>query len=293
MREERKINLTLRLWRLLGHCPLRLLHLLSDGLAWVAMHLVRYRRDVVAENLRISFPEKSDRERNEIARKFYHYLTDTILEAPKMMTWSEEEMRSHMVFERADRILRDCREGRDFTLYIGHYGQWEWIPSIALWLPGISCAQVYARLHDPVADHVILANRQAHGSRSVEMHETLRYVLAERQSGRRFGVGFVADQSPSSDQLNHFVTFLGREVPTHVGAEKITKRLRMNSYFLHLERPQRGRWVVRIIPMAEQPENLPDYELTERFYRRLEEMIRQEPAYYLWSHRRFKYAKGN
>jgi KDO2-lipid IV(A) lauroyltransferase len=286
-----KIAWARHLWRLLGRMPLPVGFFFSTQLAWIAMYVVRYRRKVVDQNLRIAFPEKSDRERKRIAKQFYHYFCDLIVEAPKMMTWSEEKMRKHMIFDGIEQIQRDNAAGTNFTLYIGHFGQWEWIPSIALWLPKASCAQIYARLHDSVADRLIMDNRQAHGSKSVEMKETLRYVVSMEKSGQPYGIGFVADQSPAWEQRNHYVSFFGKEVPTHIGAEKITRRLKMSSYFLDLERVKRGTWVVHVVPMAEEPWKLSEMELTKIFYRHLEEMIRRQPAYYLWSHKRFKYAK--
>lgn len=292
MAEEKKIKWVLRLWRRLGRIPLRRLYRLSDFLAWVVRDVVRYRKEVVDHNLEIAFPELTRQERQKIAKDFYSYFCDLILEAPRMMTWSEEEMKEHITFEGIEQILEDTASGCNFTLYIGHYGQWEWIPSIALWLPGVTCAQIYSQLHDPVSDQIILANRQAHGSKSVEMRDTLRYVLSARQSGKPFGVGYVADQSPSADKLHHYIDFFGRQVPTHVGAEKITRRLNLTAYFLDMHRERRGYWRVRVIPMPyDKEDDQGGFTLTQQFYVLLEEMIRREPAYYLWSHKRFKYEK--
>lgn len=292
MTEEKKIKWVLRLWRRLGRIPLRRLYRLSDFLAWVVRDVARYRREVVDHNLEIAFPELTQKERRKIAKDFYSYFCDLILEAPRMMTWSEEEMKEHITFEGIEQIREDTASERNFALYIGHYGQWEWIPSIALWLPGVTCAQIYSQLHDPVSDQIILANRQAHGSKSVEMRDTLRYVLSARQSGKPFGVGYVADQSPSADKLHHYIDFFGRQVPTHVGAEKITRRLNLTAYFLDMHRERRGYWRVRVIPMPyDKGDDQGGFTLTQHFYVLLEEMIRREPAYYLWSHKRFKYEK--
>lgn len=288
MKLETKIKWARRLWRGLGILPLRTLHLLSDFVALVLYYLIRYRRDVVAHNLRLAFPDKSDAERHRIGKDFYRYFCDTFLEAPKMMTWSREEMREHFTFEGIEQIHETVHSGKDFILYIGHYGQWEWIPSIALWLEGISCAQIYERLRDPIADDLMRANRQAHGSRSVEKHDTLRYMVEMSRSGTPYGVGFVADQSPSLDQLLHYETFFGQEVPVHLGAEKITHKLDLTPFFLDLRRLRRGYWQVKVVPMSTDP-SAPS--LTTTFYHLLEAMIRRDPAYYLWSHKRFKYVR--
>ena len=122
MTEEKKIKWVLRLWRRLGRIPLRRLYRLSDFLAWVVRDVVRYRREVVDRNLEIAFPELTQKERRKIAKDFYSYFCDLILEAPRMMTWSEEEMKEHITFEGIEQIREDTASGRNFTLYIGHYG---------------------------------------------------------------------------------------------------------------------------------------------------------------------------
>lgn len=288
MKLETKIKWAKRLWRGLGKLPSWALYPLSDIVGFVLYHIVRYRRDVVADNLRIAFPEKSDRERRVIGRRFYRYFCDTFLEAPRMMAWSPEEMRRHFTFEGTEAMLEAARKGKNSILFIGHYGQWEWIPSIALWLPGMACAQIYDRLRDPIADELMLRNRQAHGSKSVERHETLRYMVRMDQSGEPFGIGFVADQSPSINQLLHYETFFDLEVPVHLGAEKLTHRMDLEPFFLDLRRVRRGYWTIQVRPMKPLAGAKP---LTTTFYELLEEMIRRQPAYYLWSHKRFQYAK--
>ena len=91
MTEKQKTKLVLGLWRRLGRIPLRRLYHLSDFLAWVVRDVVRYRREVVDHNLQIAFPELTKKERRKIAKDFYSYFCDLILEAPRMMTWSEDE----------------------------------------------------------------------------------------------------------------------------------------------------------------------------------------------------------
>ncbi len=286
MKTKSKIKWAKRLWYGLGKLPLPILYLVSDLVCLVLYHLLRYRREVVAENLRLAFPEKSDRERRKIERQFYHYFCDTFIEAPKMMTWSPEQIRRHFAISGTEAVAELSRAGKDIILYMGHYGQWEWIPSIALWVPEIDCAQIYERLRDPVADELIRANRQAFGSRSVERRNTLRYMVAMHQAGKPYAVGFVADQSPSINQLLHYETFFGLEVPVYLGAEKITHRLGLEPFFLEVRRIRRGYWQAEVRPL---PKSGPS--LTTTFYQLLEEMIRRDPPYYLWSHKRFQYAK--
>src|SRR5689334_823577 len=70
--------------------PLRVLYLLSDLLYFFLYFVVRYRRRVVLENLRVAFPEKTEQERAAIARRFYRRFTDNWLETLKLMSISKK-----------------------------------------------------------------------------------------------------------------------------------------------------------------------------------------------------------
>ena len=57
--------------------PLPVMYLVTDVLFVILFYGVRYRRKIVDMNLRNSFPEKSEEERRQIARKYYRHLCDT------------------------------------------------------------------------------------------------------------------------------------------------------------------------------------------------------------------------
>ncbi|MCB0644188.1 MAG: hypothetical protein KDC44_21240, partial [Phaeodactylibacter sp.] len=65
---------------LLAHLPFWLLYRISDGLAFLLARVIRYRRKVVLENLRQSFPERPEQEIRRIAGAFYRHLSDLLVE---------------------------------------------------------------------------------------------------------------------------------------------------------------------------------------------------------------------
>ena len=120
--------------KLLSCIPFKVLYVLSDGLFYVLYYVIRYRRRIVRKNLTESFPEKSEQEILKIEKNFYRYFTDQVLESCKMTTISPEEISSRMKFtnvEAADAVLKT---GKSIALYMGHYGNWEWVSSIPLCL---------------------------------------------------------------------------------------------------------------------------------------------------------------
>ena len=132
--------------------PLRALYLISDGLALLAGKVLRYRRRVVRENLRTSFPEMTEKERRKIEHDFYSFLGDYIVETVKMISMSERQIRRRVRMEGLEQPCGALRRGRDVTLLLGHYCNWEWVSSIPLHIPGNSVgAQIYHPLSSAVS----------------------------------------------------------------------------------------------------------------------------------------------
>ena len=279
------------LLKLLSCIPFKVLYVLSDGLYYLLYYVARYRRPIVRKNLTESFPEKSKQEIKRIEKTFYHYFTDQVLESCKMATISPEEMSRRMKFTNMEAANAVLGEGRSIALYMGHYGNWEWISSIPLWLKGNALAvQIYHQLRNDNMNKVILYNRERMGAISVEMRKTARYITEMASAGKVSIVGFIADQSPKKKEARHFLSFLHHQAPVLTGTEKIVKHYGFEAWFLDMKRVKRGYYEAELIRMHENPKELPDFELTALYFRMLEQMILKRPELYLWSHNRFKHA---
>jgi len=264
---------------------------LSDGLYYLLYYVIRYRRSIVHKNLTESFPEKSEQEILQIEKKFYRYFTDQVLESTKMATISPEEMSRRMKFtnvEAADAVLVS---GKSIALYIGHYGNWEWVSSIPLWLDKkVRAVQIYHKLRNENMDKLMLQTRERMGAVSVEMRKTARYITEMANSNQVSIVGFIADQSPRKKEVRHFLPFLNHKTPVLTGTEKIIKHYDFEAWFLNMKRVRRGYYEAELIRLHENPKVLPDFELTAIYYQMLEQMIQNRPELYLWTHKRFKHA---
>ena len=271
--------------------PFKVMYVLSDGLYYLLYYVIRYRRLIVHKNLTESFPEKSEQEILQIEKKFYRYFTDQVLESTKMATISPEEMSRRMKFtnvEAADAVLVS---GKSIALYIGHYGNWEWVSSIPLWLDKkVRAVQIYHKLRNENMDKLMLQTRERMGAVSVEMRKTARYITEMANSNQVSIVGFIADQSPRKKEVRHFLSFLNHKTPVLTGTEKIIKHYDFEAWFLNMKRVKRGYYEAELIRLHENPKVLPDFELTAIYYQMLEQMIQNRPELYLWTHKRFKHA---
>ena len=279
------------LLKLISYIPFRAIYVLSDGLYYILYYIIRYRRKIVRKNLTESFPTLKGKEILQVEKKFYRYFTDQVLESCKMARISPEEMKKHMKFTNIEAANAVFKEGKTIALYMGHYGNWEWISSIPLWVAeGVTSVQIYHKLRNDNTNRLILNMRERLGAISVEMRKTARYITEISNTNQVSVIGFIADQSPKKKEVRYFLPFLHHRTPILVGTEKIVKHYGFEAWFLDMKRVKRGYYEAELIRMHEEPASLPDFELTEIYFRMLEKMIQERPELYLWTHNRFKHA---
>lgn len=276
---------------LLSLLPMRLLYLLSDCLFFPLFHIVKYRRKVVEKQLDECFPGKSMQERRAIERQFYHFFCDYLVEVIKLFSISKKEMMRRMKFVGIEQVREELKDKKFCFLYLGHYCNWEYIASLSYWLPEIHCGQIYHRIYNQAFDELFLKLRGQFGGESILMKDTLRRILTLRNQEKKVMIGFIADQLPKWENMHHWTTFLNHDTSFFIGAERIAKQVDAALYYVDVERVKRGYYQVRFRLMTLHPKEFPDYELTDQYARLLEESIRRQPAYWLWTHKRWKRTK--
>jgi len=287
-----KYHLLQWFWNLLSLIPLRVMYILSDGLFYPLYYLGRYRRKIVRKNLTESFPEKSLAEIRKIEKQFYRFFTDIIFETCKLATISKKEISRRMKFTNVETVNAVLQQGKSISLYLGHYGNWEWVSSMPLCLNREAVAgQIYRKLKNKVVDRLLLHNRSRMGAVCIEMNEVPRRINEYISNQEVSIIGYIADQSPKKRDIRHYVPFLHHHTPTLTGTEKLTKRYGFEAWYLHVKRVKRGYYEADFIQIHENPQSLPDFELTDLYYKHLEHTILQQPELYLWTHNRFKHVQ--
>lgn len=268
---------------------LRILYVISDVLYFLVYHVIGYRLKVVRNNLRSSFPEKTDAEIKAIEKKFYSWLCDYVVEAVKLFTMSKTQMARRMRFEGVDAVHESIAKGQSCTVYLGHYCNWEWVTSLPLAVgdDGV-CAQIYHPLESKGVDRFFLHLRGRMGSVSIAMTETLRHIVKLRSEGKPFVIGFIADQVPFWHSIHYWTDFLSHDTPVLSGAERIACKTNSAVYYLELSRPRRGYYVATFKRFTETPNEHPEFAITEMYFRALEKTIQDNPQFWLWSHNRWK-----
>lgn len=279
-------------FKLMSRLPFGVLYAMSGGIYVLLYHVARYRRKIVRKNLTECFPEKDLREIRDIEKKSYRFFSDNIVESFKMSAMSPEEMGRRMRFTNVEEVNSVLRSGRSVALYLGHYGNWEWISSMPLHLEKSAvAAQIYHKLRNKAMDRIMLEHRGSHGAVNVDMYRTARYITELSADKRTSIIGFIADQSPKKREVRHFLQFLHHRTPVLTGTEKITKHYGFDPWFVRIRKVGKGYYEAEFVHMHDDPKSVPDFELTRIYYEMLEQVIREKPEMYLWTHNRFKHAE--
>ncbi|MBK3518421.1 lysophospholipid acyltransferase family protein [Carboxylicivirga marina] len=269
--------------------PFFMLYLFSNVL-YHFIRLIGYRRHVINENLSYSFPEKSKEELRDIRLKFYRGFCDSLIETIKLQSISEKQMRKRVKVKNAEYLDKHAEAGKDVVGVMGHYACWEWVPSLNLHTKHLCCA-TYRPLVNVEFDKYMLKLREKWGNLNFTMRDTMREIVKLKRKDQRFLIGLIADQSPDKNKIQYWTKFLNQNTAVLLGPEKMAKSLKAPVVFLKMSRIKRGYYQIEVIPLVEKPELTADNEITEIHLKCLEEIIRERPEDWLWSHKRWKYSE--
>ena len=281
-------HLVYALWYLLSLLPLWVHYLLSDLLYWLLYRVVRYRRRVVRQNLTSSFPEKDEAGIRRIERGFYHFFCDYLAESVKLMTISRANLKRRLVFKGTELVDQAVNEGQSCAVYLGHYCNWEWITSLPLWVtPKAQCGQIYHPIENKDFDRLFLHLRQRWGAVCIPMADTLRKMVEFRRDEQPVVIGYISDQKPHWVNIHHWCDFLHHDTPVLTGTERIARKFGHAVFYLDVRRLRRGYYEAEFKLITREPEKMGDYELTDIYFRLLEQSIQRAPEFWLWSHNRW------
>ncbi|WP_224746371.1 lysophospholipid acyltransferase family protein [Mucilaginibacter glaciei] len=274
-------------WYLFSLLPFWFLYLVSDFLYLIIYYVIKYRRGVVADNLRNSFPQKSEAERIKIAKQYFHYMADLLVETFKMISISEKELLTRMRITNPEIVDHYFAQNRSIIAAAGHYCNWEMAALAFGRLTPNKTIIVYKPLTNPTFDAFLNKQRARFGAMMVTMKQTLRTMIALKDE---LTISVLAsDQTPVRHEITYFTTFLNQPTAVFLGIEKIAKMTNAVVVFYRIERIKRGYYTYTLVPLIENPKETAQYEITNTHVAYLDKQIKETPQYWLWSHRRWKF----
>jgi KDO2-lipid IV(A) lauroyltransferase len=268
--------------------PLRMLYLLSDLFFFILYRLTNYRKDVVMDNLRHAFPERSQMELNRIMKDFYKCFCDQWIETIKLLGIPEAELRGRVqgnweIFKELDAEDRNC-----YAL-LGHNFNWEWANVACQYNSPQQFAGVYLPLENKAVDRIMKKIRTRSGSWLISMKAQKSGFQQLRDV--RYIVGLIADQNPSVVEVADWKMFLNREAPFFRGPEQLARRSGSAVIFAGISKIKRGHYSVSLEKFTNDASKLSQGEILNAYVSFLERRIKSQPENYMWTHRRWKYKR--
>lgn len=273
----------------LSYLPFWVLYRLSDLTYFILYRLIGYRKAVVRNNLKGSFPEKSKAELRSIEARFYAHLCDLIVESIKAFSISEKAISRRMKHQNIELINAFYAQGKQVVMVGGHYGNWElYAISIGLELKYYPIA-LFTPLKNKFFNEKITGSRSKYGLAMLPITDIKRRL--KEKSKELFAVIFAADQSPRKSQKAYWLQFLNRETGVQFGTEKFAVDYKAAVVFGNIYKIKRGHYEVRYELICENATQVPYGFITQQHTQKLEKIIREQPEYWLWSHKRWKHIR--
>ncbi len=268
--------------------PMRILYLLSDILFVLVYFVFGYRKDVVIQNLAIAFPHKSAKERKTISKKFYKHFTDNFVETIKAISISKKEILKRYRYKNPELVKEILKKGKSVAFVSAHQANWEWSVNSPL-VVNNNVKGAYTKIGNRYFDKVVKESRERFGFKCYESSKTVKAIFNDFKNKTQSVYLLVSDQSPQVELTQYWTEFFNVKVPFHVGAENLSKKFNLAVVYCATKKVKRGFYETEFKLITENPKEFDNYKITEKYIELTEELIKQQPEYYLWSHKRFKH----
>ncbi|QNM86783.1 lysophospholipid acyltransferase family protein [Polaribacter pectinis] len=280
--------LTYPLIWIMSRLPMRILYIKSDFFFFLIYHVFGYRKKVVLDNLKLAFPEKTDEERKVISKKFFKHFTDLIMESVKAFSISEKQILKRYKYKNPELVNKFAKEGKSIALVGAHQANWEWSFSLSLIL-NIDVYGAYTKLNNKYFEKTIRKSREKFGVIGYKTSDTVRGMQKNFSEKKQGAYILLSDQSPQPHKTFYWRNFFNIKVPVHTGAEMLSKKFDLVVINYVSRKVKRGYYETEFQLITDSPKEFDNYKITDIYTDITEANIKQQPEFYLWSHKRFKH----
>lgn len=275
----------------LSWLPMGLLHGISRCIAWILFHVIRYRINVVRENLAHSFPSLTNEKKTQLIADIYLHLADMIVETIKMLSISRKEVMKRYVFENPE-IMTSYQEQYQSVIWTsGHHNNWEFMVLSLGMQTSLHGVGVGKRLSNQILGTILHRLRTRYGT-EVVYADNVRSVMERHHAQHNTCVYMLlADQSPNDRHKCYRTSFLNQDSGIIYGPEYFAKKYNFPVLFYKVKKIKRGYYSFRVETITNTPQLTPYGFIMERYTKLMEMAILENPAQWLWSHRRWKHQR--
>jgi len=268
--------------------PFGVLYIISNSFYYLIFYVFPYRKKVVKQNLQIAFPQLNEHEINLICKKFYKHFCDIVVETIKVFSIDEETLHKHLHIVNPEYLIKYHNQNKSVILVTGHYANWEWAALAFTGKTNFKTMGIFKPLSNNFFNQLLISSRGKFGCELCAPKQV--GVFIENHKEQQYAYGFIADQNPSNVSKGHWMEFFGKQVPVNFGLEKYAKKYDMPVVFGKILKQKRGYYTMEYIELTDAPNSFKDGKICEMFMKFLEQIIKEEPQYWLWTHKRWKHS---
>jgi KDO2-lipid IV(A) lauroyltransferase len=251
------------------------------------------RRNLTLKNLRIAFPEKSEKERVRIARRAFINMAEFTGDSFLLMAnkLSREEILAMVDGSQLEKYkaLRST-SGRGAIHITGHLGNWELMAQYGA-LQGLESHVVARRgSNQLIDDHIVTPLRTRHGNKVFYKENAMLNTVKALK--RNEAVSFLIDQKIGPKE-GVPVQFFGHDVLAVASCAVLQMRFNPLVIPVFLVKTSRRRYKLLIGDPVEwkddgSPQDVQIQKLTQRYQSLIEQTIRDYPDQWFWMHNRWR-----
>jgi len=274
-----------------AYLPTDVLYKISDFVAFVLRVVVRYRKKVVLSNLRNSFPEKNEQEIQKLAKQFYTHLADRIVENIRCIVITREEIEKRVEIVN-QKLLDDLYDkGKNIVFVNGHVASWEFGTYRLCQICKHKLYGLVSKVENDYFNNMVQRTRGKMGMHLIFMQDSKQFF--KEQLTTLSAVAFISDQSPSNVKRAYWTKFLNQDTAFFTGGESYARLHNCAVVYAKLSQVKRGYYKGEFMTLEENPNEVPQNEITEKYVRMLEQHILENPSDWLWSHKKWKHTPLN
>ena len=270
--------------------PMPLLHLMGDFIYLIVYHIVGYRKEVVRNNLRNSFPDWDEKKMRQTEKRYYHHLCQLLVEGVKMLSMSRRQVMRRYRCTNPEILQPYFDNGQSVILMSAHYNDWEWmVLSLEMQLPhhGIGVGKANT---NKSFEHIINKFRTRYGTEVVFADHVRERMKDYFEQGRPCAYMMLSDQTPASANRAYLLPrFLNQPTDMIYGSEYFAKKYHFPVLYYRVKRLRKGFYEWTLEKITDQPDEAPYGSIIETYASKLQRDIENEPACWLWSHKRWKH----
>ncbi|MEA3496312.1 MAG: lysophospholipid acyltransferase family protein [Bacteroidota bacterium] len=266
--------------------PFPFVYLFSELISFFVNKIFKYRKSVILENLKTSFPKKSEKEINNIKNKFYRHYSKVLIETIKLLVVGKRTLDRKIKFENDKAFKYLLNEKKGAIILSGHLGNFEMGGQHFVTQLKLPIYTSYKKISSDAWENIMMIQRSRFGSKMVQNKQVVRTIFKNVNKG--LYVVFLNDQSPTYGDDVYWTKFFNKETMFFAAPEKIAKKFDLPVYFLDMWREKYGKYKIKAELISDNPKKTAENEITERYVRKLEQAIKRHPEAWLWSHKRWK-----